>query len=407
MPQTVKIHFTKRALADIAPPDQGRVYQYDAKAPGLAICVTEVGTRTFYFVKKLDGRTIRVRIGKFPDLSVENARDTAKKLTVAVANGENPQVAKRAKATETTLGELWTYWMDTHAGPHKKSASTDQQRWNAYLSHWSNRRLSSIQQADVRSLHLRMKATPYVANRAVSLLRAMYNIASELGYKGENPARGIRKYKEESRDRFLMPDELPAFFQALDSEPNPLMRTFFVVALFSGARRGNVCAMRWDQIDLTQSTWRIPDTKRGEPQVVPLLPAALDALLAIRDKAVDGWVFPARNRRGHDCPHLTDPMPAWRRLLKRAGLSGLRIHDLRRTAGSYMAITGTALQIIGKALGHTQQQTTAIYSRLTNESVRQAMERGADAMVTASKVKLLESGATPNTEGSDNGKTQN
>jgi len=380
MPKTAKLPFTKAALQGLVLPKHGRCYHYDTKAAGLAVCVTATGTRTFYFVKKIDGRPVRVRIGTFPDLSVENARNAAKQLTLAVARGEDPQADKRARRTETTLGELWDYWMASHAGPHKKSASTDRQRWNAYLSRWSNRRLSCIKQADVRTLHLQMKATPYVANRMVALLRAMYNVAPEIGYKGDNPARGIKKYREASRDRFLMPDELPPFFQALDAEPNPIMRTFFLVALLTGARRSNVCAMQWSQIDLPTATWRIPDTKRGEPQVVPLLPAALDALLAIREQSVDGWVFSARNRRGHACPHLSDPMPAWRRLLKRAGLKGLRIHDLRRTAGSYMAITGTALQIIGKALGHTQSQTTAIYSRLTNESVRVAMGRGADAM---------------------------
>ena len=396
MPDTVKIPFTKAALHGLVLPEHGRRYHYDTKAAGLAICATATGTRTFYFVKKIDGRPVRVRIGTFPDLSVENARNAAKQLTLAVARGEDPQADKRARRTETTLGELWDYWMASHAGPHKKSASTDRQRWNAYLSRWSNRRLSTVKQADVRTLHLQMKATPYVANRMVALLRAMYNVAPEIGYKGDNPARGIKKYREASRDRFLMPDELPAFFQALDSEPNLIMRTFFLVALLTGARRSNVCAMQWSEIDLPTATWRIPDTKRGEPQVVPLLPAALDALLAIREQSVDGWVFPARNRRGHACPHLSDPMPAWRRLLKRAGLKGLRIHDLRRTAGSYMAITGTALQIIGKALGHTQQQTTAIYSRLTNESVRVAMGRGADAMnEAAGGVKLLEGHSTP------------
>lgn len=380
---TNRISFSKTRLAVISPPDKGRVYFYDTGCPGLALCVTQAGGKVFYYYKKIEGRPTRVRIGGFPELTVENARSVAKRLTVAVANGENPQAVKRAKATETTLGELWEYWWTTRAAPHKKSAASDKQRWTAYLSRWEKRRLSSIKQADVRALHLKMKDTPYIANRMISLLRAMYNLAPELGYKGENPARGIKKYKEQSRDRFIMPDELPRFFQALDAEPNPLMRTFFWVALLTGARRGNICAMRWEQIEFANSTWRIPDTKRGEPQVVPLLPAALNALLSIRPLAEDGWVFPARNHRTHNCPHLTDPMPAWRRLLKRAGLTGLRIHDLRRTAGSYMAISGAALQIIGKALGHTQQQTTAIYSRLTNESVRAAMEKGADTMLAA------------------------
>ena len=404
MPKPVKIAFTKAALQRIAPPKQGRIYHYDTKTAGLAVCVTSGGSRTFYYYRKIDGRPVRVRIGTFPDLSVENARDAAKRLTLAVARGEDPQALKRAKATETTLGELFDYWMTTHAGPHKKSASTDRQRWNAYLSQWSNRRLSSIKPADVRALHLRMKETPYVANRAVALLRSMYNIAAaELGYKGDNPARGIKKFKEESRDRFLMPDELPAFFKALDSEPNPIMRTFFIVSLFSGARRGNVCAMRWDQIDLGNSAWRIPETKRGEPQVVPLLPAALDALLAIRDKSTDGWVFPARNRRRHACPHLTDPMPAWRRLLKRANLDGLRLHDYPQDRRQLYGNHGDRVAVIGKALGHTQQQTTAVYARLTNESVRLAMERGAGAMLQAAgkQGNLLNA---PKQEGTDDAK---
>ncbi len=160
------------------------------------MCVTEAGSRTFYYIKKIDGRPVRVRIGKFPDLSVENARDEAKRLTLAVARGEDPQAAKRAKRTETTLGELWDYWLTTHAGPHKTSVATDKQRWKAYLSHWENRRLSSLRQADVRAWHLKMKDTPYVANRAVALLRSMYNLAgAELAYKGENPAAGSRSTK--------------------------------------------------------------------------------------------------------------------------------------------------------------------------------------------------------------------
>ncbi len=190
-----------------------------------------------------------------------------------------------------------------------RRACDGKQRWKAYLSHWENRRLSSIKQADVRAWHLKMKATPYVANRAVALLRSMYNLAAaELGYKGENPARGIKKYKEASRDRFYA-RRIARIFPIARQRTEPDHADVFCRVALHRRPAGNICAMRWDQIDLATSTWRIPDTKRGEPQVVPLLPAALDALLAIREKAVDGWVFPARNRRGTIARTLPTPCP--------------------------------------------------------------------------------------------------
>ena len=94
----------------------------------------------------------------------------------------------------------------------------------------------------------------------------MYNKARDIGYTGDNPAKGIKKFKEEKRDRFLHGDELPAFFKALASEPNDLLRDFFLTALLTGARRANVQAMRWDDLDLDRGSWRIPgsEAKAGE-----------------------------------------------------------------------------------------------------------------------------------------------
>ena len=231
------------------------------------------------------------------------------------------------------------------------------------------------------------------------LLRAMVNRGVDLGYRGDNPARGIKMFPEQSRDRFLLPDELPRFFRSLYEEPNPLLQGFFLLCLLTGARRSNVQAMRWDEVSWELRQWRIPQTKAGFPVVVPLSPPALEVLRRLREGSINGcpWVFPGRRRRGH----LMSPQSAWRRLLARAGLENLRIHDLRRSLGSWMAIGGASLPTIGKLLGHARQETTAVYARLTMDPVRASVDAATGAMWAAGG--LAKTAAAK--EGPENGET--
>jgi integrase len=130
--------------------------------------------------------------------------------------------------------------------------------------------------------------------------------------------------------------------------------------------------MRWEDIDFSIREWRIPDTKNGEPVRIPLIGKALDILNnRLYLKASTLWVFPSNDSKSG---HLAQPKAAWKRILDRAGLKNLRIHDLRRTLGSYQAIAGASLTIIGKSLGHKSPQSTAIYARLSNNPVRTSME---------------------------------
>ena len=106
----------------------------------------------------------------------------------------------------------------------------------------------------------------------------------------ENPATGIRKFKEKARDRFLQPHEMPVFFEALDNEPNIIARDYILLSLLTGARKANVMAMRWEEIDFDRTQWRIPETKNGEPLIVPLSQQAV-SILTTRKKTIKGqWV---------------------------------------------------------------------------------------------------------------------
>ena len=138
--------------------------------------------------------------------------------------------------------------------------------------------------------------------------------------------------------------------------------------------------MRWEEISLSQKIWRIPTTKNGEPVVVPLIEEALEVLQERRHSGSD-FVFPATTKSGHMQP----PRKQWKAILIRANIKNLRPHDLRRTMGSWQAITGSSLSVIGKSLGHKSQAATAIYARLHLDPVRKSMETATAAMLNAAQ----------------------
>lgn len=193
-------------------------------------------------------------------------------------------------------------------------------------------------------------------------------------------ANGIKKFKEKSRDRFIQADELPRFFKAVSEEQNETARDYILISLLTGTRQGNVLAMRWKQINFDRATWTIPETKTGDSHTVPLV---TEAIKILQERRVDlnPWVFPSNSKSGH----LEDPKKSWNRILERADIKDLRIHDLRRSLGSWQAATGANLSIIGKALAHKNISTTAIYARLNIDPVRDAMDKATQAMFEASR----------------------
>ncbi len=214
---------------------------------------------------------------------------------------------------------------------------------------------------------------PTQANRVQALLSTMFSKAMLWGYhKGENSCRGIRKFRKVSRDRFLSGEELARFFEALDLTENPAFKDFILLSLFTGAKKSNVLSMRWKDVNFERSVWKIPVelSKNGDQRQIPLAPDVLDILRKPRAETSSAFVLPGPGAKGH----YMEPKRAWNTLLERAKLEDLRIHDLRRSMGSWMTIGGTSLLIVGKALGHKTSQATSIYARLNLDPVRAAMD---------------------------------
>jgi integrase len=378
-----KFNFTNTELRKLPVPKKGTVTYKDLQGDGLCLYITKNAVKTFFIRKRVNGKDERFIIGNFPDLDVREARGEALIIKGQIAKGLNPNEERRKERNVLTLKLLFEEYMERYSKVHKKSWKYDEREIPKFLGHWFHKKLNEITHQEVRKLHETTFAESglYQANRILERLRAMYNKAREWDYVDFNPTDGIKKYKEVKRDRFLQPDEMDRFFKALDEEENIIARSYFYILLFTGARKTNVLSMRWEDIHFETKFWRIPDTKNGEPQTVPLIDDAIKILKEL--PRVNRWVFPSINSKEG---HFADPKRPWNRILERANIKDLRIHDIRRTLGSYQAITGSSLQIIGKSLGHKSMDSTQIYARLHTDPVRESMENAVSKMFEYGKV---------------------
>jgi integrase len=394
----MEINFTKKAIEALPVPER-RSFHYDKQTAGLGLMTQPTGHKAFFWYRKIRGRPTWRHIGDFPELSVENARDAATELNSRLAKwkaggyeGQSPFQKARALATTQTVGELADRYIEEQVRMRStnpaRAAREVRQAVDLYLARWKPRRLGDVTRAEVVRWHheLGKDGRRVTANRAWQLLRTMYNwaIKKEV-WVGSNPARVMRDdlFEERSRERYLLEGEAPAFFRELNGEPDADLRDFLWLALFTGARKGDVLAMRWDQ--LGAGKWTVPNRKKPDrPYSVALVPEAA-AVLRSRQGNGSEWVFPSRGRTGH----LATLKRRWKRFLKRAGLDGLRIHDLRRTLGSWQANRGVSLEFIAQSLGHRDLRSTRVYARLQEGSARPGVEDATRAMLAASRRKPL------------------
>lgn len=423
----MKHRFTKEFLNSLTAPVKGRVYLHDDKEPGLQCCITSAGGISFYTRRRVNGQDIRMYIGRYPDISIEQARKKAQELKGLVASGKDPHREKmRARMQDMTMEQLFNEYIERHAKKTKKSWKYDEREIPKFLGIWFKRRISTITKDEIQRLIERIfdKNGLYQANRILERVRGMYNKAISWGWEGLNPAAGIKKYHEQSRDRFVQPFEMPYLIRSIKEDENTTARDFFLTLLYTGARKTNTLMMRWETIFWDLEYWQIPDTKNNEPVNVPLVPQLI-SILAERRKATNSyWVFPQDEDTEK---HFINPKRAWRRILARATLyfwlddpnvniwvnnvlkdlkfesfekqlktvsklakenkkilqkdmTDIRIHDLRRTFGSYQALSGASLQVIGKSLGHRSQAATQVYARLNLDPIRSSILKATELM---------------------------
>lgn len=318
---------------------------------------------------------------------------TAQPLAHDLADLSNPMVMQLADmiaarltapaTTETiTFGELFNLYFEKRVMVRCRNKSNSIYFYSKHGPRWANMMIHEIKRQDVQEWidDLGIQS-PSAANKALNAMKAIINWGIRRDHVPllKNPCIGVELFTLQSRERFLLPSELSVFEGALQHEPQ-VYRDFFHLSLFTGARRGNVCSMRWDEIDLDLGTWTIPGHKfkTGKTLVVPLSNLALTILQRRKLAQLDAtWVFPAGKTK-NSTGHIVCVKRAWTRIMQKSGLKNLRIHDLRRTLASYLAIDGNNTFTIARMLGHSDTRSTAIYARLDVEAVRNATQNVTD-----------------------------
>jgi integrase len=341
----------------------------------------------------------RVGLGRYPDVLLADARTAATQQRGRIFNGADPAEEKKAeRATHgDTVGALFDLYK-THREKAKSWTETQRIMEREVLPVWRHLRVVDVKRRTVRELvERKARHAPVMANRILSRISAMLTFAMEQDWIESNPAWRIRRPGEErSRDRVLSRDELRELWPALheteakreDGTPKPrlsqTLNDMLIVMLLTAQRRGEVCTMRWQDVDLQNRWWTIPaeSSKNADPHRVPLTATVLE-ILERRTTAKhvdDRYVF--SNHR-HTCVVARAKKAA--AILCKGGVSfQFRAHDLRRTAASYMGEAGVDRFHIAHVLNHrsvTHSTVTAIYDRYRyDKEKRAALEKWAEVL---------------------------
>jgi integrase len=370
---------TEKTIKNPKLPPKGYTLKWDDEVKGFGVRITAGGSVAFIFnYRTRGGRMRRKTIGDVSEYSVEAARRVAKRYRHIVDEGGDPLATQEAERGAPTFKRLAEEYIEKHL-PKKRpsSAKIDRQTIdNELLPVLRQRKVAEITFSDIDDLHHKItKRAPYRANRVVALLSKMFSLAIKKGWRTDNPAKGIERNHESKRERYLSNDELTRLTEALAKYPDQDVANAVRLLLMTGARRGEVLSAQWVQFDLEQGVWSKPSahTKQKAIHTVPLSPPALELLAAMHASRDPNspYLFPGRDGKGHRVD-LKKPWPA---ICETAGITGLRLHDLRHSYASILASGGTTLLMIGKLLGHTQLSTTLRYAHLQVDPLREATAR--------------------------------
>lgn len=335
--------------------------QKDKQVAGLFI---RKGIRgdTYNYAKNVRGKMVRASLGSTTMHSIAEARQWA--------HGLNQDAA----------GVVRTYTLGEVANKAVEKAERKGNRQPEYLraslmlhaADWLARPLGEITKAMVNDRHdeVSKKSGPAAGARFVVVVRTLFNFAdNNLDYAGRNPAKGVETAPSKPRQVVWSENQQAAFMQAAEGD-DPYYADLFTVIAGTGMRRGNCCAMEWSEIN--GDTWTIPADKfkTGITHSVYLTPAVQQALA--RRKNNSRWVFPSPSVVDGSAS-LADPYSAFQRICAAAGVSGVTIHDLRRTLGSRLAAK-VPLQVVAKVLGHRTINTTMrSYAVIADSVARDAL----------------------------------
>ena len=373
---------TDIAVRNLKPSVGRQVDVYDSKIRGLAVRVSPMGTKAFVIWYRIGSKARRLTLGRFPTMTLAEARKRAQEALLQVADGKDP-AAEKQRARSEYDGKLFSTLVDEFIETYAKRKTrgwheTDRLLRREFVSFWASWPVQTISRQDVAKVlnAIVKRGSPSVANHALAALRKMFNWAIEYGHLDRSPCFGIKApTKLKSRDRVLTVEELVCIWQAAEKMGYPYGRIIQLLIL-TAQRRNEVTGMRWVELDLAKATWTIPAerTKPGRTHELPLSESAVKLLQGL-PKTHEVFVFPAARGKDNTVSGFSKRK---RQLDELAEFGTWRLHDLRRTVASRLAQLRVPPHIIEKILNHTTGTlggVAGIYNRFGYlDEMREAME---------------------------------
>lgn len=363
------------------------VWDSDVKGFGVRYRRTTI---TYVFKKRINGQQTWLTIGRHGSpWTPETARRKALALAADAAAGINNSELRRVETAKPSFAEAIDLFIAEHGTKIKPSTRQEYERLiRLYLKPaFGKLKLEAITRAQIAKVHASWSDKPRAANHALAVLSKFMSWCDDHGYISENsnPCTRIKKYKENSRERYLSNYEIAQLLDLLakldaSGEESPFTVAAFRLLLLTGARLSEITTLKWDYVDLDSALLRLPDSKTGK-MVIRLSAPAVAILRALPRASDNPYVIVGRQHGAH----VINLQKPWRRIRASVGLDDVRIHDLRHSFASVAINSGASLAMVGKLLGHSRPETTARYAHLADDPLRALNEQIGSAIAQSTR----------------------
>lgn len=372
-------------LGNAPMPDQ--ITKWDQVVPGLGVRVNTSGASVYVLKYRFNKKQRLVTLCSTKLITWDEARSIAIQVKFLLKQDTDPlpKLAellpgpRKSDSVSMRFDKFAEVYLERHARPHNKTWRDDERRINRYLlPKLGKKHLHEITKADVLEIHYEIgQNARYQANRVKELLHTMFTLAADWSFSPNtlaNPASGIKGFKEKPRSKYLTKEQLEILAPAINAVENPVKRNLFWLLLLTGCRLNELQKLQWAAVDLKRREFTAFDTKNDSDLVQPMTEAIYRLFKEIKDLNLSQqWVFYSERTGGH----YKKLQATWYGILKRSGLE-LRVHDLRRTNGSWLAQDGYSLHLISKVLNQTSAHVTARYAQHDKADVLKALQSVSD-----------------------------
>jgi len=365
---------------------------WDSTMIGFGARISPLGKVSFILMYRHQGRRRKLTLGRYGSITLFQAKEQAKNYMGEILGGEDPAGKKRELQTGFTIKDLCKHYIE-HYAPSKKSGSEDIRNMNKYvIPRIGFLKVAAVSYHDILKFHREIEAK-ITANRCLSLVSKLFSLAKEWKFIDSNtvnPAQGIKKNSEHSRNRYIRDDEMPRLITEIINYPDPVISGALQISLFTGVRQARVMSLEWSDINFDAKLLyeRNSKTAKTEKEVFshPLTTNSVEVLLSLPRK--DKYLFLDGVSRAHQTKRLRR---AWKEIKMKAGINEaegqeLWLHDLRRTLGSWLVKNNYSTNIAKQALNHKSLQAAQRYQHINDgDTVRLALEDVTQKMLDSAK----------------------